>query len=424
MKSILSLMKMNMKMKKKLTFIFVFILTCLFSFSSFAAKYSYELVVPNVNGQVNAIVDFQFDKECKREVESGMNRLAQYLNLLAKGSRKQSKDAQAQLLEGNKLVSPLCYNTVFEVQAIISAFYVSGGGAREQHEKVISFLSFIQRSHLIQPLNSAIRKQYKVLNNPNIMGAYYCQNNVIWLDPERAPLNLGSILMHELEHWAMAHERQSMPLFHQGLNAQSSYLLEEFISTINPALYQLTLKSNSNRNSNDEAQNLPDINVGLGGIGWTKSKKFFNSKNDLTLYSKKGILIKSWNKVIKDQGISRSSGHEEFLRKEFLQVKVKNEFSAFSLLKMIEKVYFNQVSDNSSKVFQYLSESSVELEEMMGPLENVIKKGESYWESLGAPKCQEGTFPYPGGEGGAMSDDTVKLYSSKIKACITPEKDF
>jgi hypothetical protein len=398
-------------------------------FGAHAEIFVYKLSVSNATGGFQLKLSLDYDPSCRVEIDDALTKMSDYLRIASDENRNQGHKALAKItLEEKQTRNSKCAESIFEINTIYAAISLHSGINYYDHRIMTYFLGFIQRKHLIKPLTDEVRAKHAILNDSKVMGAYYCTDDVIWLDPNAAPLNRASILMHELEHWAMAHLKTTSSL---NLNGRAAYLYEEFISALNPALTQVSLRSNVNRSKDDKVEDNFKVKFSFGGFSFHNPDKFYRTERDVNLYSSSGVLSRSWKKIILDIGIKRDEGYRRFLLNDFLNIQVDKKPSALSVLQMIEEVYFGNVTSESVNVFNYLKENKQTLQRYINPLDEIVYKddrgwgrmGPTEWDSIGKPFCEDGITPYPGGEGGSMSID-MKLMNSQIKACLTPHKDF
>lgn len=393
--------------------------------------YRYEIRVPNANTTFSQSLWLDYRPECQVEVDQALKEMSGYLYSVAAGSKRKARLSLEKIrVADKKTQSSNCYESIFEITTMSAAISLHGGINQADHEMMNHFLVYIQRKHIIKPLTAEVRKKHSILQNEKVMGAYYCPEDLIWLDPEASPYNRASILMHELVHWAVAHAKTGG---NSDLSHKSAYLYEEFISALNPALTQVSLKSNANRVEDGQVKKHTKVYFDGSSFGWTNPKTHFKTERDLNLYSPHGVLSKSWTKIIKEKGIKREDGYRDFLMNDFFDVELKKKPSALVILQMIEEAYFGKVTSDSESMYQYLKANREFLKKSTNPLDAIVYTGSKAWgptgpkrwDSIGKPFCEAGTTPYPGpgGEGGSMSLD-AKLMNSNIRACLTPHKDF
>ncbi|MFZ4713288.1 MAG: hypothetical protein ACOYL6_06240 [Bacteriovoracaceae bacterium] len=406
------------------------LLVALLSLSAFAEELSIGISYPVGQGSELSSVRMAFDvpQKCASHILEVSSKTNKWLDKVRYGQPvDDEKEGPSSYI--SKKVPISCQDYALELVATESAAYVYGSGHTSvQMELFVKFLSKIQSQHIIRVLNPETRNKYPELRKPEVLGAYSCPLNRIWLDLGLTPLNMGSIYIHELEHWARERYMSTSGLkvgnnSITSLNRKQYRIADEALSSLHSAFRQIKLKHDPNRSSDDRVRDFPirfQIVDGLPDFS-PRPYNFFSSKGDLNLYNPNGSLVGIWKQGIRDHGISKKATFLEFLRDTLFSDKMRIMRQASKIFRLVEEIYFLKESPDAAVALNTLRSNSKSINAFLSPLEWAVRQDFSIFEDA-TKLCSDTEGPFPGGEGAGFYDNELKLSNGGIKACLKPLK--
>ncbi|MBC7693602.1 MAG: hypothetical protein H7222_17690, partial [Methylotenera sp.] len=132
--------------------------------------------------------------------------------------------------------------------------------------------------------------------SPSILGAYDCLNGTIWYDPYLPPVNLGSVLAHEVDH--LLRDKitfeESWDSRLLDASADEIMILDEVMANMMSSLSQFRFYRDSNRDYAFQVRREHYMNWNAPHWNQNYEKYAFGADQDLSLFSKDGALASIW----------------------------------------------------------------------------------------------------------------------------------
>lgn len=408
--------------------ILLFILGFILCFSaSFAERYVGYVEIteywePSHFSSTSVPVNYDFNNQCINDIKKVSELYTNYHNQSLQNSlfNKWNKKLQSKL-EKLKSQKPLCYAQAFEYLAIAAAMNIVKTKRSEDAFK-IQILAALQRTHIIHEMTQEVRDQYKKFSDPKVKGGISCLNKNIWLDPTLEPLNLGLVLLHELQHLLWSAQLYKHPQFlNLNLSEKESAALDESIASIFMAHTNMSARDVYNRDLNNNEKNdtwfkkltypvkkFVDLFF-LDGRTVRSAKTYLDTQKDLMLIEPQGGFYQIWSSSF-NQGYGWQSMYNF---KEFLSIAQSDSNRWSGLFKKIHGVYFEQDENLYLETLQNFAKlKSSNLDILIDPFEKDFEL------NLDQLKCLSNNVSTGerGGEGGGLEDTNLRL-EKDIKAC-------
>ena len=386
-------------------------------------KTSYSVMEGNSAYAGSEVVDFNPD--CIPAIKKSDELISNYFKTFANNQVTQSDTSFQQYQTILQESSVSCRDQIIENAAIKIALSLL---SKEQRgNELVKLLYYLQRKHRVSILTPEIRNSYPILRNNKVLGAYSCVQNKIWLSSNLRFFNLGTVYIHELEHWARSlvyqyYKEQKNTDRLAFLNDPTTYyLFDEALSSITASYVQLSIRNDSNR-ENSTSTYQPSL-FGITYIPrlghFFQATKYYQLNSDLNLYNQKGYLTTFWNREVKKNGIELNATESDFLRNHFLDSRTSEGENIF---KSVESVYLpSENGSRSSQLYTSMLNNYSQLEAITSPLNFLLQLTPEQWAELDDnKKCELNTSPRTGGEGTGTDDSDVRLDQSEIRACLEP----
>lgn len=300
-----------------------------------------------------------------------------------------------------------CRPQAMERIAINAATEILSVSSKVNPQRIRNLLNYIAQKDMIKVLNE---QQFESLKNNNILGAYSCKKNLIWLSPKNKPYNQGAVLIHEISHWARSlaiqqyknlKQLKSLPEHLQ--NKQSYYLFDETLSSIEAAYRQLSYR-NLIINNNFKKDDLI----------------YQNSFSDLNLFNPYGNFINFWDSKYFDLFYTFSDFYKMFV------LDSENRKSAKEVFKLAQKVYAPLEPRTLAEDLYHSSKTTfAHYEDLSSPIDWILTLDIKEVEKLDREKdCSFNTQNNHGGEGVGLDDGDLQLSDSYLRTCLKPIKDM
>lgn len=300
-----------------------------------------------------------------------------------------------------------CSQQAIERVAINAATEILNSNPKVQHKKVKELLNYINQKGMIRILDEEQRQKF---NKQNILGAYSCKKDLIWLSPDNKPFNQGTVLIHEISHWARSLVIQNYKNTNKfnGLpkalrDKESYFLFDESLSSIEAAYRQLSYR---------------DVNFSLSHDKNALSYK--KSFTDLNLFNPIGNFINLWH----ENHFSFFYTFKEFYKLYLL--RSQDEKYAKNIFKLTQQVYSPNSQSNLSEEVYSLIEATIEShEDLNSPIDWILQLDIKEIEKLDKEKdCSLNLGNNHGGEGVGLDDGDLQLSDSDLRTCLKPIKEM
>ena len=225
-----------------------------------------------------------------------------YLNPSRKSvSRAQTK---IQAVLDSMPESDPCYHWIHGFYAMhsVSSF---GHFSNDQFISLFNIATELYYQERLIPITQKLRDHWGGIwtEQPNkILGAYQCEESIVYFDSKLPPYNLGSVLAHEFEH--LVRDKFSYDSAHVDQfvrDPELTLLLDETLSTLQAGYTQLEWVRDNNRDHASATGRAIEIihadrNGGIS-LFHHQHQRHFHLSGDLDLYSKRGKLNQIFNKI-------------------------------------------------------------------------------------------------------------------------------
>lgn len=281
--------------------------------------------------------------------------------------------------------------------AQIAAMDILGGNISITAKlRMNDLMGYLVREDKIDLINN---KKLSAIKKLKILGAYSCKEDKIWISPDNSPYNLGTVLLHEISHWARSLSVDHIPekSLEDFSNRESYYLFDEAMSSLEGGYRQLSHRSDLNRLSDHL---LP-----------TTDNPVYMSSEDLNLYNRAGSLSRAWGYNVEFADLRIGTSFGDFFQKHLLS---NSSPEVLEIFKLTENVYLDSSSPLSTDAFNLAKKASNGIKILNSPIEWILSLNLDQVRYLDKHKtCRLNGGPNPGGEG-------VGLHLQGMRTCLEP----
>ncbi len=196
------------------------------------------------------------------------------------------------------------------------------------------------------PLTSALRSEWGgAWKQPNhIMGAYECENTLIYFDPTLRLYDLGAVIAHEMEHLMRdkyAFRDANSPFLS---DISSALVLDELLASLHAGYLQLSFQYDSSRDGENSVN--PKF-FEFDGNGFSFPTRRFRLSGDLELFKKRGHLYRLWSGKVRNDGFLPGKIFSDFFSEviypDFLNASSSSDIAHWpEIFDIVSKAYFDE----------------------------------------------------------------------------------